>query len=98
MPGRRLYPDDLHAARVRRFASLLAELLYELDLNHKDLAAALGVTRYTVDSWTRSEDARIPGDESFARLAAWLEERKPGAGVALAAAAGRPWTPAPARP
>src|SRR5262249_19417502 len=93
MPGRRIYPDDLHAARARRFATLLGDLLYALDLSHKDLAQALGVPRYTVDSWTRSEDAHIPGDLMFGRVCAFLDARRPGAGAQLAEAAGRTGAP-----
>src|SRR5205823_2932431 len=71
----------------------LADLLDALDVTHRDLGRALGVARFTVDSWTRSEDAHIPAEPAFSALCAWAEARKSGAGVALAAAAGRKWAP-----
>src|SRR3954469_25104001 len=94
MERRRFRPDELRAARAGRFAAHLADSLYALGLTHKDLAAGLGVAPSTVDSWTRGADPKIPGEDTFARLCAWLDGQAPGTGRKLAGAAGRVWTPA----
>src|SRR5687768_14084969 len=84
MERRRFRADEVRAARASRFAAQLSDALYELGLTHKDVAQELGVPRYTVDSWTRGDDSKIPGGPNLARLCALLEGRKPGLGRSLA--------------
>ena len=92
--GRRGGRLDLEReARASRFASQLADALAELDLTHQQIAQALGIPRYTVDSWTRAADAKIPGSHNLGQLCTLLEQRKAGLGRALAATAGLAWTP-----
>jgi non-specific serine/threonine protein kinase len=93
MERRRFRSDELRAARATRFAAQLADCLYALGLTHKDLARGLGVALSTVDSWTRGADPKIPSEDTFARLCAWLDGQAPGTGRKLATAAGRTWTP-----
>ncbi len=95
MAGRkRFMADEARAARAARFAAQLTAALYALGLTHQDLAQALGVARYTVDSWTRNADAKIPGPRNLAQLCALCEQGQSGLGQTLAAAAGLAWTPA----
>jgi predicted ATPase/uncharacterized protein HemY len=92
MERRRLRSDEVRAARAARFAAQLGDALYELGLTHKDVAEALGVPRFTVDSWTRADAPKIPGGPNLARLCDFLEARKPGLGRALASIAGLAWS------
>src|SRR5579859_7114203 len=86
---------EARAARADRFAAALAVALHELGLTHKALAQELGLTRYTVDSWTRVADPMLPGEENLARLCTVLDAHRPGLGQQLAAAAGAPARPLP---
>src|SRR3954462_304957 len=92
----RFRSDALHMAQAERCATALADALYGLGVTHRALAAALGVTVSTVDSWTRVSDPKLPGVANFAALCGWLGARQPGAGQQVAAAAGRPWSGLPA--
>jgi predicted ATPase len=71
-------------AEASRSATYLADLLHELRVTHQVLANDLGVTRHTVDSWTRIANPAIPAGDNLDRLCLWLEQRKPGAGKQLA--------------
>src|SRR5947209_2981234 len=94
----RIRADPAREARASRFAADLADALYTLGLTHEDVAQALGIARYTVDSWTRAADSRIPGQATLARLCVLLDARQPGLGRRLAATAGLTWTPPPSPP
>ncbi len=93
MGRRHTRSDELHAAQAERFAALLADLLYQVGLTHKEVAQMLGVPVGTVDSWTRGSDPKIPSETNLSALCVMLNEHKPGAGVELASAAGRSWSP-----
>ena len=67
--GRQFGQDSERAVRAERFAALLAETLYALQLGHKELAQALGVPPGTVDSWTRGADPKLPGRPTWPRCA-----------------------------
>ncbi len=73
---------DLEATR---FSKLLADTLHALRVTHQGLAEAIGVTRYTVDSWTRIANPALPAGDNLDRLCLWLEQRKPGTGKEMAA-------------
>jgi predicted ATPase len=71
--------------KAAQFATLLADTLHDLRVTHQGLANALGVTRYTVDSWTRIASPAVPAGENLDKLCFWLEQRSPGAGKRVAA-------------
>ncbi|HET6262513.1 MAG TPA: hypothetical protein VFG99_09790, partial [Chloroflexia bacterium] len=85
--------DAAKEARALNFATALADALHELHITHKDLAHQLGVSIFSVDYWTRGVNPSTPGAENLNRLCALLEARSPGAGVAVARAAGYSWQP-----
>jgi non-specific serine/threonine protein kinase len=71
--------------KAAQFATLLADTLHELRVTHQGLADALGVTRYTVDSWTRIANPAVPAGDNLDKLCYWLEQRKPDSGKRVAA-------------
>ncbi len=95
MPRRRV--AERACARSAQFAAVLSEILHAQQLGHRELAAALGLSRFTVDSWTRAGDPALPGDENLAQLCSFLDQRQSGLGARLAAAAQFAWTPAGSR-
>ncbi len=90
MRQRLLYRDEKRMAYAANFAAELAEILYELDMTHRELSLQLGVAQATVDSWTRIENPKIPGDRNLQRLGELLEKLKPSAGTRLRSALGKP--------
>jgi hypothetical protein len=50
--------DSAKASQAARFAETLADALHDLRLTHMDVAGKLGLSLYTVDSWTRAGDDR----------------------------------------
>ena len=95
MSRRGVEHDAVRAVQARQFAAALAAVLHDLRLTHKALAARLGVTHHTVDSWTRIADPMLPSAVNLERLIAVLEHARPGAGGPVAAAAARPAAVAP---
>ncbi len=91
MPRRRI--NEREQARAAQFANALSNILHELRISHRDLADALHVSRYTVDSWTRAADPALPSEQNRAQVCQRIEQRQGGAGVKLAAAAQFDWTP-----
>src|SRR5689334_8361085 len=83
--------DANREKRAANFAQRLSDALAELRLTHQGLAQALGVSHYTVDSWTRSEEPSIPKRPELERLWAFLEQRRPGLGQQIAEAADPNW-------
>src|SRR5260370_35136834 len=97
MPRRHL-PNPSQVGRASQFATALSNALHALELTHKDLAEELGLTRYTVDSWTRADNSTIPSDDNLERLCIALERRQPGLGARLAGLAGAVWIKPPEAP
>lgn len=93
MQNRRFRFDNVKAERASRFSAALSDALHELKLTHKDVAQELGITRYSVDSWTRATDPTMPGDENLVKLCAMLETYRTGLGVSIAAIADFDWEP-----
>jgi hypothetical protein len=89
--------DSAKASQAARFAETLADALHELRLTHMDVAGKLGLSLYTVDSWTRVGDPKIPGGANLNRLCSLLEERQGGLGSKIAASAGLDWSQTEAR-
>jgi predicted ATPase len=96
MPRRRV--NERAQARAAQFAAVLSEILHAQLLAHREIATALGISRFTVDSWTRAGDPALPGEENFAQLCSFLDQRQSGLGTKLATAAQFDWTPAGTRP
>lgn len=63
MPRRRT--NDREQVRAEQFAHALSNILHELHISHRDLAAALNISRYTVDSWTRMSDPALPSEQNL---------------------------------
>jgi predicted ATPase len=83
--------DSPRQVRADEFAAALATALHHLRLTHQDLANALQVTRYTIDSWTRATNPALPSQANLERLCYWLEQRQAGLGQRLAQLAGSEW-------
>src|SRR5947207_7175635 len=92
MPNRARYQryrfDSTRAVRAARSAETLAGVLHEVGLTHRDVGHLLGVSLYTVDSWTRAVDPKIPGEANLEKLCALLDSRVAGLGKKVASAAG----------
>ena len=86
--------DERTQTRAAQFAAVLSEILHAQHLGHRELATALGISRFTVDSWTRAGDPALPGAQNLAQLCDFLEQRQSGLGAELATAAQIAWTPA----
>ena len=82
MPVRRHYAPQQDEA-TRQFAAALSEALHALRLRHRQVAAALGITLATVDSWTRLGKPAMPGEKNLHALCQWLDEVQPGVGARL---------------
>src|SRR5205823_586964 len=54
----------------------------------REVSRLLGVSLYTVDSWTRAVDPKIPGEANLEKLCALLDSRVAGLGKKVASAAG----------
>jgi ATP-dependent Clp protease ATP-binding subunit ClpA len=91
MPRRRI--NEREQARAAQFASVLSDMLHELRISHRNLATALNISRYTVDSWTRAADPGLPSEQNLAQLCQFIEQRQSGFGTKLAAAAQFEWRP-----
>ena len=91
MPRRR--NNEREQARAAQFAHALSDMLHELRINHRDLAADLQISRYTVDSWTRIGDPALPSNQNLAQLCQLIEQRERGLGARLATAARFEWAP-----
>lgn len=89
MRQRLLYRDEKRMAYAANFAAELAEILYEVDITHRELSLQVGVAQATVDSWTRIENPKIPSERNLQRVSELLEELKPSAGTRLRGAAGQ---------
>lgn len=76
-------------AHAERFSAFLAETLHSLGITHQQLASRLGMPRYTVDSWTRSEECRLPSPQNLTRLCAVMDQYQPGLGSQVFRTAGR---------
>lgn len=68
------------------FATRLADILHQLRVTHQELAHALGIKRYTVDSWTRATNPSLPSADNLERLCLWLETREHGLSKQVVAA------------
>src|SRR5947207_9594492 len=99
MPNRARYQryrfDSTRAVRAARSAETLAGVLHEVGLTHRDVGHLLGVSLYTVDSWTRAADPKIPGEANLEKLCALLDSRVAGLGKKVASAAGAKWAAPP---
>ena len=62
--------DSARAERAARSAETLADVLHEVGLTHREVGRLLGVSVYTVDSWTRAVDPKIPGEANLEKLCA----------------------------
>ncbi|CAA9265130.1 MAG: hypothetical protein AVDCRST_MAG93-2369, partial [uncultured Chloroflexia bacterium] len=91
MPRRRT--NEREQVRAGQLAHALSDILHELHISHRDLAAALNISRYTVDSWTRVGDPALPSDQNLAPLCQFIEQHQKGSGAKLAAAAQFTWVP-----
>jgi non-specific serine/threonine protein kinase len=91
MPRRRT--NEREQVRTEQFAHALSDILHELHISHRDLAAALHISRYTVDSWTRVADPALPSDQNLVPLCQFIEQRQRGSGAKLAAVAQCTWVP-----
>src|SRR4051812_26932244 len=88
---RRYSFDGARAEQAALSAETLAGVLHEVGLTHRDVGRLLGVSLYTVDSWTRAVDPKIPGAANLEKLCALLESRSAGLGKKVASAAGVKW-------
>lgn len=75
--------DPARDTRAQRFAVALAEVLHAMHITHRVLATELGLGVFTIDSWTRGVDPKLPGPASLSRLCAVLNRMQSGAGDAL---------------
>lgn len=81
-------PDALQREqRSAAFARALSDALRRLGISHRSLADTVGVSVHTIASWTRSDGAKLPGEETLRQLGAVLDGHEPGAGRAVLAAA-----------
>src|SRR3954452_21228380 len=92
---RRYSFDGARAEQAARSAETLAGVLHEVGLTHRDVSRLLGVSLYTVDSWTRAVDPKIPGAANLERLCSLLESRTAGLGRKIASAAVVKWAGPP---
>lgn len=70
-----------------RFATALAKALHELSMTHQQLAEALGITRHTIDYWTRVENPKLPSEPNLIKLRDFLDQQRSGLGHHLASIA-----------